>query len=183
MVTKQGGYAIVSYDDKDIYSKVQSAYTNQKPILFYDDTNTCYFIDTIKKNNDGDYELTKGGRTFTITDVNSVIAEGNIQEKLHLYQILIRGNISDDIISFLMNIYSTKELKEGQLTIDDTDLINELNLYQETFMRDNESHIQTIATYENLYVDTNNLEFNFYDDNGETSFDNGTTSVTISKIF
>ena len=103
---KNGGYAIVSHDDANIYSKVQGAYANQKPILFYDDDNTCYFIDTIKKNDDGDYVLTKGGKTFTITDANSVIAEGIVSNTtmenivdLDDNKRFIEVNASDEVIT------------------------------------------------------------------------------------
>lgn len=76
MVKRNGGYAIVVHDDANIYNEVKVAYENHKPILFYDDDNTCYFIDTIKKDNDDNYILTKGGKTFTITINNTLSSEG-----------------------------------------------------------------------------------------------------------
>ena len=112
---KNGGYVIVSHDDANIYSKVGSAFANQKPILFYDDDNTCYFIDTIKKDGDGNYILTKGGRTFTITDVNSVMAEGNIQNHLYKYVVEFKDNSDDTFTIFI----TTNELLEDDLTFDD----------------------------------------------------------------
>lgn len=76
MATKNGGYAIVKYNDSDIFAKVKNAYENEKPILFYDDDKTCYFIDTTKKVGD-DYVLVKGGKTITITDANTVSSTGS----------------------------------------------------------------------------------------------------------
>lgn len=90
MVKNSGGYAIVSHDDIDIYSKVKGAFENHKPILFYDDDNTCYFIDTIKYGDDDDLIITKGGKTFTVTTNNTLSSEGEIQvESKKLYRHLI----------------------------------------------------------------------------------------------
>lgn len=110
---KNGGYAIVSHDDIDIYSKVKGAFENHKPILFYDDDNTCYFIDTIKKNDDGDYILTKGGKTFTVTTNNTLSSEGEIQViDKHLYRYCINmsivGGSPNDICC--IELYSEKNV-------------------------------------------------------------------------
>lgn len=74
---KNGGYAIISHDDVNIFNKVDNAYNSGKPILFYDDDKTCFFVDSVKINGDGDYELTKGGKTITITDANTVSSTGS----------------------------------------------------------------------------------------------------------
>ena len=91
---KNGGYIIVSVADTNIYEKVNSALINGKPILFYDDTETAYYIDTMSKDGDGNIILTKGGKTFTITDVNSVMATGEVQN--HLYEYTIDFDFTSD---------------------------------------------------------------------------------------
>ena len=68
-----GGYAIVSANDIDVYSKCLNALANQKPILFYEDANTCYYIDSASIVGT-DVILTKGGKTITIE------ADGDITE-------------------------------------------------------------------------------------------------------
>lgn len=72
---KNGGYAIISHYDINIFNKVDSAYNAGKPILFYDDDKTCYFIDSVAKSGD-DYVLVKGGKTITVTDANTVSSTG-----------------------------------------------------------------------------------------------------------
>lgn len=74
---KNGGYVIISHDDVNIFNKVDNAYNSGKPILFYDDDKTCYFIDSAKKVDD-DYVLVKGGKTITITDSNTVSSTGSV---------------------------------------------------------------------------------------------------------
>ena len=108
---KNGGYAIVSHDDANIYSKVQGAYTSQKPILFYDDDNTCYFIDTIKYGDDDDLIMTKGGKTFTVTTNNTLSSEGEIQVKVkklykHFITFVVENISSQDSNNFFFTYYS-----------------------------------------------------------------------------
>lgn len=176
-----GGYVILDLQDANVYAQAQNCLLVNKPVMVYDNSQV-YYADTIILDGTN-IVLTKGGKTITIANDNTITTSGDIQEKLHLYQINIYGEVGGDTIDFYMNIYSNKELKTGNLSADDTDTINELNLYQETFMRDSNNYIKTIATYENLYVDNDALEFNFYNDEGETSFATGTTQLKIAKVF
>lgn len=85
---KNGGYAIISHDDINIFNKIDSAYKAGKPILFYDDDKTCFYVDSVKVNGDGDYEFTKGGKTWTVTDNNTLSSEGQIQNHLWEYTVV-----------------------------------------------------------------------------------------------
>ena len=103
MVTKNGGYAIVKYNDSDIFAKVKNAYENEKPILFYDDDKTCFYVDSVKLNGDGYYEFTKGGKTWTVTDNNTLSSEGQIQQHLGILKVGYSGQ--DDVI-YITNLIS-----------------------------------------------------------------------------
>ena len=100
MTNLKGGYILINKTDADIYASVEKALTQGKPILFYEDANTCYYIDTISKSGD-DIVLTKGGKTITITDANVVTESGDIQPSVG----------SDNIFTFDIDdndIYSDK---------------------------------------------------------------------------
>ena len=86
-----GGYLMISKTDSDIYAKAQKALVLGKPILFYENQTTCYYIDTIsggeitteivddeEVTTYGDIILTKGGKTITISDANVVTESGSI---------------------------------------------------------------------------------------------------------
>ena len=90
-----GGYLMVSKTDTNLYEKLNNALTLGKPVLFYEDENTCYYIDSITKSGT-DIILTKGGKTITINDANAVSSVGEIQEKLHKYSIYMLLNTSAD---------------------------------------------------------------------------------------
>lgn len=89
---QKGGYIIISITDSDIYNKLQIAMKINKPILFYENIDVCYFIDTISGGEvtseiiDDEEVITyhdiimkKGSKTFTITSANAVSSEGEIQ--------------------------------------------------------------------------------------------------------
>lgn len=79
-----GGYIIINKDDANIHAKASEALIQGKPILFYEDNTTCYYIDTISLSGTS-VVLTKGGKTITITDANAVTESGDIQAHLYNY--------------------------------------------------------------------------------------------------
>lgn len=104
-----GGYIMIYKNSKKIYSELFACLTLGKPILWYEDKNTCFFIDTIsggevtteivddeEVTTYGDIILTKGGMTITITSENVVTEVGDIQpvipEGEKLYQHFIKLN-------------------------------------------------------------------------------------------
>lgn len=181
----KGGYVLIDLASDTIYNDLVEVVNNNKLVVVYDSSQDMnpIMIDTITIDGNNDVILTKGGLTITVEPDNVSIG-GQIQpSELHLYQVNILGEIGGSAVEFIMNIYSTKNLPIGNISATDIETINELNLYQETFMRDNNNQVKTIATYEDLFIDNNALEFNFYDDEGESSFNTGSTVVNIAKIF
>lgn len=102
-----GGYLMIFKNDSDIYAKAQKALVLGKPILFYENATTCYYIDTISGGEItteivddeevftyGDVILTKGGKTITITYENVVTETGNIQQTTENFDALME-NIVD----------------------------------------------------------------------------------------
>ena len=78
MTNLKGGYILINKTDADIYASVEKALTQGKPILWYEDAPTCYYIDTIAKSGD-DIVLTKGGKTITIETDGDITETGDIQ--------------------------------------------------------------------------------------------------------
>ena len=115
MTYLNGGYSIIKKNDANIFAKVNDALTNGKPILFYEDDNNCYYIDSISKSGD-DIILTKGGKTILITSGNVVTESGNIQPKLYKY----RFNVSDTYVTFVSTkLYKFETNEEYQINSDE----------------------------------------------------------------
>lgn len=79
-----GGYLMVSKADTNLYEKLNNALTIGKPVLWYEDENTCYYIDTITKSGT-DIILTKGGKTITIENDGDITETGEVQNHLYEY--------------------------------------------------------------------------------------------------
>lgn len=123
-----GGYVMLDKADSNIYAKASGALKAGKPILWYEDKNTCYYIDTLAKSGD-DIVLTKGGKTITITDANVVTESGNVQNQLHKYYIEIEGDDSNiDTRDIIYDFYSFEEI-ETPYTITDFEDINKYVSY------------------------------------------------------
>ena len=83
------GYVTLDLASTNIYKESLGAIKAQKPIMVVD-LPECYFADTIKATTIDDepvIQITKGGKTITINDVNAVSSEGDIQN--HLYALTI----------------------------------------------------------------------------------------------
>lgn len=72
-----GGYIMIKASDADIYLEASRALTIGKPILFYENDTTCYYIDTITLDGTN-VVLTKGGKTITIANDNTITSVGDI---------------------------------------------------------------------------------------------------------
>lgn len=117
-----GGYVMLDKADSDIFAKASGALKAGKPILWYEDKNTCYYIDTLAKSGD-DIVLTKGGKTITITDANVVTESGEIQQHLYAYVIDIEATTSSGV-TFPNGHYATiLSDKEFTNTIEDGEYI------------------------------------------------------------
>lgn len=82
-----GGYSILDLASTTIYADALGALKQDKPVLVYD-TPECYFADTIKATTiDGDdvVQITKGGKTITIANDNTITNVGDIQNHLYKY--------------------------------------------------------------------------------------------------
>ena len=84
-----GGYVMIKSTDSEIYSKVKKAIEIGKPILYYENDTTCYYIDSASIVGT-DIVLTKGGKTITIDNDNNVLSSGDIQNHLYLMSLNVQ---------------------------------------------------------------------------------------------
>lgn len=89
-----GGYSILDLNDTNVYAQALICAKQNKPVLVYDDPER-YFADTIAISGD-DVVITKGGKTITITDANSVSSVGDIQEKIPHFYLYVTNEFEDE---------------------------------------------------------------------------------------
>lgn len=96
-----GGYLMVSKTDTNLYEKLNKALTIGKPVLWYEDENTCYYIDTITKSGT-DIVLTKGGKTITIESDGDITEIGDIQNHLYKHEVYMLDEPSNVSITCII---------------------------------------------------------------------------------
>ena len=143
---------MVSKNDTDLYEKLNKALTLGKPVLWYEDENTCYYIDTISKSGT-DIILTKGGKTITIENDGDITEVGDVQNHLYHYAIFIENNQTgrtfvfdinkkfengevDDVLSFVRNY-----LYAGVIGNESTSGLTNDILWSLNTITDNETYI------------------------------------------
>lgn len=117
------GYVTLDLASKNIYKEALGAIKAQKPVMVVDAPDV-YFADTIKTTTIDDdvvVQITKGGKTITINDVNAVSSEGDIQIKSHLWHY----NICPDTTDYGFNITLPFDLGNDNVIINDNDSLNE----------------------------------------------------------
>ena len=97
-----GGYVIIGKTDNNIYEKSKKALTLGKPILFYEDATTSYYIDAITLDGSDNVVLTKGGKTITIANDNTITESGNVDDKLYCHSILLYNTGTKNRVTFLL---------------------------------------------------------------------------------
>ena len=175
MTNLKGGYILVNKNDANIYASVENALTSGKPVLFYEDANTCYYIDTLAKSGD-DIVLTKGGKTITITDANVVTESGAI-DGLKQYNFKITTANNEYVVSKLL--FDVNYPLKTNINID-ADLFQYLSditvIYHSIAYGNVDDKLYTIADVD----DESNYEIVIYDNTGTSSVE-AITSVYISK--
>lgn len=171
-----GGYVMLDKADSDIFAKASGALQAGKPILWYEDKNTCYFIDTIEKTGSDSIALTKGGLTIVITSGNVVTEVGAI-DGLKQYKFYIKTSNNTYIVT--KSLYNVPYPLKTEINID-ADLFNYLYdnnvTYQSVAYGQGDDVLYTIADV----ADEETYELTIYNNSG-TSSEEAVISVSINK--
>lgn len=154
-----GGYSILDLADANVYAQALICAKQNKPVLVYDDP-LKYYADTIAidTDNDDNVVITKGGKTITITDANSVSSEGEIQpsgsDKIKLLRVSLGESgqyLSVDILTKDTINYVVNDL--GSLSESDVAFFQSLqnNRINSTSMIQSQAFVITIKS-DKLYL-------------------------------
>ena len=122
-----GGYSILDLTDANVSAQANACYNQDKPVLVYGANGERYFADTITKSGTS-IIITKGGKTITIANDNTITSVGDIQVHLYRYAITIddEGAIKTIFVTTNEKIdeeitqYSAirKYIKDGDVVLD-----------------------------------------------------------------
>lgn len=113
-----GGYSILDLTDANVSAQANACYNQDKPVLVYGANGERYFADTITKSGTS-IIITKGGKTITIANDNTITSEGDIQNHLWSYTICL------DSTDYGFTINLPFDLGTKNVTINDDDSLNE----------------------------------------------------------
>ena len=160
---KKGGYTILDLESSTIYADSVKALDSNKPVVVYD-TNKPYFADTIVLDGTN-VVITKGGKTITIANDNTITNVGDIQLKVFGLYV---GHSSDDESVHLVAINNINVILNNK-NFDEQPSISGLyklvtsikgNAFKTKFFNDNKELI-SIVIYKNgsiiMEVDTNEV--------------------------
>lgn len=96
-----GGYSILDLASTTIYADALGALKQDKPVLVYD-TPECYYADTISLDGTN-VVITKGGKTITIANDNTITNVSDIQNHLYRYAITL-SDTNNAHFTILVNV-------------------------------------------------------------------------------
>lgn len=179
-----GGYSILDLTDANVSAQANACYNQDKPVLVYGANGERYFADTITKSGTS-IIITKGGKTITIANDNTITNVGNIQNHLYLYHFKYskgNDNIVSDIISNKDIDFSTitkeklslllgdeKHTASGVVNYGDAEIAFVYSIYwdDDIFMLGSNSNADTDSDTLKTGIDANfdeNITYNVYGD-------------------
>lgn len=109
------GYVFLDLTKANVYAKALKVLGTDKPVVIKDGSGSPYFVDSLTLDGTN-VVITKGGKTITIANDNTITNVGDIQLKLKTYQFELVGEDSDETaheIRFIFN--STKTLNKDNI--------------------------------------------------------------------
>ena len=189
MRTMNGGYAMINLASATIHADALAALASNKPIVVYEATGAPYYADTVSISGTS-VVITKGGKTITIANDNTITNVGDIQN--HLYALTI---ISGDYnISFIASEkrdnYTISDM--SNLSENDTNFLKSLKdiikyelgcLYGAT---SNSTPFETNMSggyNDTLYLYINEYEFEIDLEEPTNQSDNGSLKFNFTQLF
>ena len=104
------GYVFLDLTKANVYSKALKVLGTDKPVVIKDGSGSPYFVDSLTLDGTN-VVITKGGKTITIANDNTITNVGDIQN--HLYLNVLQFELNDDALTafIVLNIVSSKKLE------------------------------------------------------------------------
>ena len=178
-----GGYSILDLTDANVSAQANACYNQDKPVLVYGANGERYFADTITKSGTS-IIITKGGKTITIANDNTITNVGDIQVLAHhLYEYLINitySNTNEDIQGGYCKVLSNENfdtitLDSFKTLMDNRKLV--LNGYVNSIASDLTDGDNTLPLI--VELDNNNIQIRNIADNDPVSY----TDLSFALIY
>ena len=161
------GYVFLDLTKANVYSKALKVLGTDKPVVIKDGSGSPYFVDSLTLDGTS-IIITKGGKTITIANDNTITNVGDIQNHLYRYVIIKTGSNF-----FTCEIISNKNVEISTYN----DLLSFLG--QEKYVATGGGDESDGSVVTRIYVKTNDIYAYGFTMNGG-SFDSGGAEYIIA---
>lgn len=126
------GYVFLDLTKSNVYSKALKVLGTDKPVVIKDGQGSPYFVDSLTLSGTN-IIITKGGKTITIANDNTITNEGDIQiEQFNFNEYVRKGvqftlnNVTNDnvIVKYLQNVDGTPTIITDTINANSAKTIN-----------------------------------------------------------
>ena len=167
------GYVFLDLTKTNVYSKALKVLGTDKPVVIKDGSGSPYFVDSLTLDGTN-IIITKGGKTITIANDNTITNVGDIQN--HLYEYLIQIKCTNNNYFFTKILNTNKYLGEYDISSELFNFLDELNCF-EKYVCENDGNEYCAVIYQVDDSDTFELDVRIF---GEGHISN--VSETITKV-
>ena len=174
-----GGYSILDLTDANVSAQANVCYNQDKPVLVYGANGERYFADTIEKVGTS-IIITKGGKTITIANDNTITSVGDIQ--LHKYRITIFSDNNTIYVKVILNNMPFAESEKLTITKEIFDFLSGNDIFNKQVGEEDNGEFPCIL-YDVNDEDNFTYEIRYLSDGDVASDTLSVTHVKFDKLF
>ena len=179
MRTMNGGYAMINLASATIHADALAALASNKPIVVYEATGAPYYADSVTTSGTN-IIITKGGKTITIANDNTITNVGDIQ--LHKYKIEITTNNNIFYVITCLNDLPFAINTKLPISTEIFEYLNSHEIFYKCISIDENSEYVNIL-YDTADEENFEIETRYFDDGAITSGNVTITHVTFNQLF
>lgn len=171
------GYVFLDLTKSNVYSKALKVLGADKPVVIKDASGSPYFVDSLTLDGTN-VVITKGGKTITIANDNTITNVGDIQN--HLYILFFKVEDENNLV-----YRGTLLTNENIMSLNTTNFKNwVLENLGKTFFA-NVRDVSDSDNFSYIYFDNNGDDFEINFDNSDTTTDKITTidEIEVTQLF
>lgn len=170
------GYVFLDLTKSNVYAKALKVLGADKPVVIKDNSGAPYFVDSLTLDGTN-VVITKGGKTITIANDNTITNVGDINDTLKTYQCYITGEGDDSNshdIRFIL--YSSKVLNNDNI----------VDYFKSLVSSDDWSFIGYDTDNTTLFVvfsiDANTINTRDCTNSTDITFNTNTTTIEVRRL-
>ena len=169
------GYVFLDLTKTNVYAKALKVLESGKPVVVKDGSGAPYFVDSM--NVDGtNVVITKGGKTITIANDNTITSVGDVQNHLYTHNITLQVSVTGDSISDMYLTFTIIDTNSVKMDLD------EVKSYLNKFNWSTDEILSANASGDNTYVGISKDTTDYMLLSGDTNYPISDMSLYNDKV-